>query len=202
MNKLSKKSIALVVACLSLAFGAGCSKQEDSSKAEAPKQQPATASAEVSNNATTSAAVSTAPAHKYDSPAVVNNVSSLRPKTALDAQAYPVEMAKAETTDRRSGRAYPMQPPVIPHKIDGYQIDQNVNQCMSCHGRTKTEKSGAIMVSVTHFMNRDYQVLSEISPRRYFCTQCHVEQKTPSNLIENEFLEAHQVSSASDGGSQ
>jgi hypothetical protein len=34
----------------------------------------------------------------------------------------------------------------------------------------------APMISVTHFMDREGQVLSDVSPRRYFCTACHVPQ--------------------------
>ena len=37
-------------------------------------------------------------------------------------------------------------------------------------------ESQAPMVSITHFMDRDGQFLASVSPRRYFCTQCHVPQ--------------------------
>ena len=30
-------------------------------------------------------------------------------------------------------RAYRQQPPLIPHKIDGYQISTENNACMGCH---------------------------------------------------------------------
>jgi cytochrome c-type protein NapB len=32
------------------------------------------------------------------------------------------------------------------------------------------------MVSITHFMDRDGQFLASVSPRRFFCTECHVPQ--------------------------
>ena len=38
------------------------------------------------------------------------------------------------------------------------------------------KESGATKVSITHFKDRDGRELSNISPRRYFCTQCHVPQ--------------------------
>ena len=70
--------------------------------------------------------------------------------------------------DVRQMRAYPEQPPVIPHSIDGYQLSVNTNRCLSCHKREFTEGSGAPMISVTHFMTRDGQMLADVSPRRLF----------------------------------
>ena len=54
--------------------------------------------------------------------------------------------------DIRQMRAYPDQPPVIPHSIEGYQLSVNTNRCLSCHKREFTEGSGAPMISVTHYM--------------------------------------------------
>lgn len=77
---------------------------------------------------------------------------------------------------QRQTRNYPQQPPMIPHGIRGYQVDRNFNQCLSCHSRQNTVQSGAPMVSITHFTTREGQTLAAVSPRRYFCTQCHVPQ--------------------------
>jgi cytochrome c-type protein NapB len=44
------------------------------------------------------------------------------------------------------------------------------------------------MLSVTHFMDRDGQVLAAVSPRRYFCTQCHVSQYEVKPPVENDFV--------------
>jgi len=35
------------------------------------------------------------------------------------------------TDDARRMRAYPDQPPIIPHSIEGYQLSVNTNRCMS-----------------------------------------------------------------------
>jgi cytochrome c-type protein NapB len=43
------------------------------------------------------------------------------------------------------------------------------------------------MISVTHYMNRDGNFLAEVSPRRYFCNQCHVNQTAARPMIENTF---------------
>jgi nitrate reductase (cytochrome), electron transfer subunit len=97
------------------------------------------------------------------------------------------------TDDKRRMRNYPEQPPVIPHSIDGYQLTLNTNSCLSCHKREYTESSGAPMISVTHFMDRDGQVLSDVTPRRYFCTQCHVQQTDARPLVGNTFQDVTAV---------
>ena len=45
-------------------------------------------------------------------------------------------------------------------------------------------------VSVTHFRTREGAELDNISPRRYFCTQCHVPQTDAKPLVENTFQRA------------
>ena len=49
------------------------------------------------------------------------------------------------------------------------------------------------MVSVTHFMDRENQVLAEVSPRRYFCTQCHVPQHETRPLLNNTFVDSEDL---------
>jgi nitrate reductase (cytochrome), electron transfer subunit len=102
-------------------------------------------------------------------------------------------LARPITDDVRRMRNYPEQPPIIPHSIDGYQITLNTNRCLSCHKREFTESSGAPMISITHFMDRDGQVLSDVTPRRYFCTQCHVQQTDAPPLVGNTFQDASAV---------
>lgn len=115
--------------------------------------------------------------------------TGLRGSAALYDNAEAPRVAKVEETDRRRTRAYPEQPPTIPHQIDGYQLDRNSNQCLSCHARSRTEESGAPMISITHFMDRDGQPLATVSPRRYFCNQCHVVQTVVPAPIENRFVD-------------
>lgn len=82
---------------------------------------------------------------------------------------------------------YVYQPPLIPHKIRGYELSTNANKCLSCHSFKKSVESGATKISVTHYETREGQVLSDVSPRRYFCLQCHVVQTDTRVLIENNF---------------
>jgi nitrate reductase (cytochrome), electron transfer subunit len=102
-------------------------------------------------------------------------------------------MGNEENKDIKRKRNYPMQPPTIPHKIAGYQIDLNSNKCMSCHSRRLAEDTQAPMVSVTHYMDRDGNFLAEVSPRRYFCNQCHVPQNDVKPLVENNFKDVDAI---------
>ena len=84
-------------------------------------------------------------------------------------------------------RNYVHQPPVIPHQIRGYQVNTNSNKCLTCHGWKYARETGATKISLTHFETRDGKTLSEVSPRRYFCSQCHVTQADAPDLVDNTF---------------
>ncbi|MFG3593249.1 nitrate reductase cytochrome c-type subunit [Bradyrhizobium sp. RDI18] len=96
-------------------------------------------------------------------------------------------LARPVIDDKRLMRNYPEQPPVIPHSIDNYQLTLKTNRCLDCHRRQFTEGSGAPMISVTHFMDRNGQVLADVTPRRYFCTACHVQQTDAQPLVPSTF---------------
>ena len=114
--------------------------------------------------------------------------ASLRGLTALDVtrKADPFKRVPKDRSPYVSDYVY--QPPLIPHKIRGYEISTNANKCLSCHSFKKSRDSGATKISVTHYGNREGQVLSDVSPRRYFCLQCHVTQADAGTLIENDFI--------------
>ncbi len=124
--------------------------------------------------------------------AAAQNIATTR-GTALDTEAEPPKMTRVDNSDVKRQRAYPMQPPTIPHKIDQYQLDTNANKCMSCHSRRRIEDSQAPMVSVTHYQDRDGNFLADISARRYFCNQCHVVQKQNEPLLDNEFVDIDEL---------
>jgi len=115
-------------------------------------------------------------------------VATLR-KAPLDQTATPPRMMPQSNTDLKEVRNYPEQPPVIPHKIEGYQVNMQANKCLTCHSRTAVAESQAPMVSITHFMDRDGQFLASVSPRRYFCNQCHVPQHETKPLVDNTFVD-------------
>jgi cytochrome c-type protein NapB len=100
------------------------------------------------------------------------------------------DVFRQERDHAPSDRDFVQQPPLIPHTTAGYQITLNFNKCMDCHAWQKTKESGATKVSLTHFKTREGQELDNISPNRYFCTQCHVSQTDAKPLVGNTFQRA------------
>jgi nitrate reductase (cytochrome), electron transfer subunit len=121
--------------------------------------------------------------------ALAQTNSALRGSTPLDQEGPAARMTPMRNTTEKEVRNYPEQPPLIPHSIEGYQVDLNGNKCLSCHARARTGESQAPMVSITHFMDRDGQFLASVSPRRFFCTQCHVPQHDVKAPVENTFVD-------------
>lgn len=119
----------------------------------------------------------------------VGFVDGMRGNLPIPEERTPPPLVNSDNSDIRRTRAYAMQPPVVPHKVDGYQVDKNAHRCMMCHGRTRTQESQAPMVSVSHYTDRNGNQLAEISPRRYFCLQCHVPQVPMNPLVENRFTD-------------
>lgn len=114
-------------------------------------------------------------------------VDAMRGPTPILEATRPPRLSNWVNDDNRMPRAFAQQPPVIPHRVDGYQIDKNFNKCLDCHARGKTELSLAVPVSSTHYMNREGKVLAQVSTRRYFCMQCHVPQEPAKPLVGNSF---------------
>ncbi len=126
--------------------------------------------------------------------------SALRGPTPLNDEGPASPMPQTRNTSEKEVRNYPEQPPVIPHSIDGYQIDINGNKCLSCHARARTAESQAPMVSITHFMDRDGQFLASVSPRRFFCTECHVPQNVVTPPVSNDFMDIDTLLSRANPG--
>ncbi|MEH6593496.1 MAG: nitrate reductase cytochrome c-type subunit, partial [Halioglobus sp.] len=62
-----------------------------------------------------------------------------------------------------------------------------------CHSRKQTAQSQAPMISVTHYMDREGNFLADVSPRRYFCEQCHVVQTNAPALVGSDFKDIDQL---------
>lgn len=110
-----------------------------------------------------------------------------RPGGTISQSLPTPPIANEENKDLKRERNYPEQPPTIPHSISGYQIDKNGNKCLTCHSRAGSARTQAPMISITHYMDRDGQALAAVSPRRYFCNQCHVSQNEVQPLVGNSF---------------
>jgi cytochrome c-type protein NapB len=124
---------------------------------------------------------------------VADPLNKTRLTAPINEEATAEPIADVVNSDIRQVRSYPDQPPIIPHKTDNYQIDLDANKCLTCHSRTAVEVSQAPMISVTHFMDREGQTLATVSPRRYFCTQCHVTQTDAKLLVTNDFVDVDAV---------
>lgn len=117
----------------------------------------------------------------------------LRPGGTI-TQSLAAPPIPGETTLKgRMERNWPEQPPVIPHNIRDYQVDARFNRCLTCHSRGEAADAGAPMVSVSHFRDRNDQVLLAVSPDRYFCVQCHVPQTDAEPIVDNGFRTAEEV---------
>ena len=125
--------------------------------------------------------------------AMAQTFSALRGSTPLDKEGPAANMTPEQNTSVREPRSYPEQPPLIPHSTEGYEVSIHGNKCLSCHARTRVRESQAPMVSISHFSDRDGQFLASISPRRYFCTQCHVPQTVASPPVPNTFKDIDEV---------
>jgi len=119
----------------------------------------------------------------------VNNggVASLRGITELDTTRKADELKRVIKDRSPIDRDYVYQPPLVPHQTRHYEVSLNANKCLSCHSWKYAGEMGATKISVTHYEGRNGEVLSDVSPRRYFCLQCHVTQVDATPLIDNDF---------------
>ena len=123
----------------------------------------------------------------FNTQAAAEPVSSLRGASDIDQDSAAPAAKKYNKDDQPIARDYVQQPPLIPHKIQGYKVNLKSNKCLSCHSWKNYREAGATKISQTHFEDRDANVLANISARRYFCTQCHVPQVNAEPLVENKF---------------
>lgn len=114
------------------------------------------------------------------------HVQSLR-ESNIDASSDNPILRQIQRDQESIERDYLHQPPLVPHKIEGYKINLKFNKCLSCHSWKNYKRAEATKISQTHFSDRSDNVLANVSPRRYFCTQCHTPQVDAKPLIENRF---------------
>ncbi len=126
--------------------------------------------------------------------AISQEIHSLRGPAPIDAVVDAPDMKKVQRDQAPIPRTYVQQPPLIPHTIRGYKIDQRNNRCLNCHSWQNYRTYNATKVSQTHFTDSNGIDLADISPRRYFCTQCHVTQTDAIPLVANDFKEVDALS--------
>lgn len=142
-----------------------------------------TVQAEQSASAST---VATDSATRIVNPGGIGAVASLRGLSEIETT-RPADDFKRFPKDHHVESSYVYQPPLIPHTIRNYEVSLNANKCLSCHSWKNAKEMGATKISVTHYVNRQEQVLSDVSPSRYFCLQCHVPQADAKTLVDNNF---------------
>ena len=143
-------------------------------------------------------ALATGGAQAQTAPSAAANAAPSGPAVKLDSlrggvpiqDTIAIAPARQERDTRPIDRDFVQQPPLIPHKVEGYEVTINFNKCMDCHAWSRYRENGATKVSLTHFKDRDGGELSNISPRRYFCMQCHVPQTDAKPLVANSFRRA------------
>lgn len=126
-------------------------------------------------------------ANAVDNLGGIGGVHSLRGNAELEQTraADPLKDPLKQVPEYASN--YVSQPPMIPHQIRHFEISKNANKCLTCHSWTQAESAGAPKISFTHYQNRQGETLADVSPRRYFCLQCHVTQINSKPLIQNGF---------------
>lgn len=96
-------------------------------------------------------------------------------------------VGKTPGEQEKIARSFEQQPPLIPHKIDGYRIDFKVNRCLECHDRPFFKEEKAPKIGDSHYRDRDGKELTHIWMGRYNCNQCHVPQANAQPLVSNTF---------------
>ncbi|WP_298440460.1 nitrate reductase cytochrome c-type subunit [uncultured Ferrimonas sp.] len=117
----------------------------------------------------------------------IGGVESLRGASELETTRAADPLKRFPRDQGKIESEYVYQPPLIPHTIRNYEVSLNVNKCLSCHSWKNATEMDATKISVTHYQTREGQVLADVSPRRYFCLQCHVPQAQANPLVENAF---------------
>lgn len=86
-------------------------------------------------------------------------------------------------------RTYQGQPPLIPHKVDGFDdITSTENTCFDCHSHTEFRGQKIPRAGKSHFLA---PVTADAEPvldmKRWQCNSCHVPQIDAKPLVENIF---------------
>jgi cytochrome c-type protein NapB len=118
---------------------------------------------------------------------VIAEVATLRDMTPIEEQPAVEVITEYEQLGQLRNRAYPMQAPTIPHAITGFSITRDFNQCLVCHNTDMAPTMKAPSIGVSHYINREGQYIADVSPRRFFCTQCHVPQLLDEPQLVNTF---------------
>lgn len=114
-------------------------------------------------------------------------VHSLRGEVGISDPSLQTEAGRVINDKEPIARSFEEQPPLVPHKVDEYEVNLTVNKCLDCHSKEKAKEKDATAVSESHYRTREGETIDTLAARRYFCTQCHVPQVDTEPLVENVF---------------
>ena len=129
-------------------------------------------------------------------PEVKVDVQGLRSNQLTEQDVLPnmtKYVGKTPGEQEKIVRSYEQQPPLIPHKIEGYRIDFKVNRCLDCHDRPFFKEENAPKIGDSHYRDREGKELTHIWMGRYNCNQCHVPQADAQPLVANTFQSSKAV---------
>lgn len=118
---------------------------------------------------------------------------SLRGDVGPEELNPPPANVKLEQPQGGFARAYRQSPPLVPHRVEGYQVTMDNNQCMACHDWPNNIKFQAPKISETHYRDREGRALDRVAGTRWFCPACHVPQADAKELVRNVFEDATRV---------
>jgi len=119
-----------------------------------------------------------------------DEVKTLRGDKSLPETTTPPSVAKLILDQESFARNYKQQPPLIPHKIEKYNINLKANRCLKCHDKANYKDEQAPMAGKSHYVDAAGKETEKISMKRYFCNQCHVPQSDAKPLVKNTFKTA------------
>jgi len=87
-------------------------------------------------------------------------------------------------------RSFAGQPPLIPHSVDGFTINQTENACWDCHNSDEFKGKKMPMVSKAHLVpGTEAKAVAEpkLDMQHWQCDSCHVPQVDAKPLVGNDF---------------
>lgn len=117
-------------------------------------------------------------------PSPVHPVKTLATGEVPQSVAYS---SRGPGTSELLPRGHVHAPPMIPHSIDDWLIEEGENPCLGCHSEGLMD---APKIPVSHYEDPSTGAKSEeIQMSRWSCTLCHAPQADVKPLVDNTFEE-------------
>ena len=83
---------------------------------------------------------------------------------------------------------FAQQPPLIPHKVDGFDdITAEENTCLDCHIHKEVRGQKIPQIKESHLIKPVNADAPQVHNSRWQCNSCHVPQIDAKPLVENVF---------------